>query len=74
MQPIGWNPGAEDSIASRMARFIKVDNLQEPQDQGEVLRHRRPAANTPKPARPAAAKSASNTAREECHSTSQNFF
>ena len=31
MQPIGWNPGAEDSIASRMARFIKVDNLQEPQ-------------------------------------------
>ena len=24
-------PGAEDSIASRMARFIKVDNLQEPQ-------------------------------------------
>ena len=31
MQPIGWNPGAEGSIASRMARFIKVDNLQEPQ-------------------------------------------
>ncbi|MEC4183569.1 4Fe-4S binding protein [Adlercreutzia sp. R21] len=31
MQPIGWNPGAEDSIASRMARFIKVDNVQEPQ-------------------------------------------
>ncbi len=31
MQPIGWNPSAEDSIASRMARFIKVDNLQEPQ-------------------------------------------
>lgn len=31
MQPIGWNPGAEDAIASRMARFIKVDNLQEPQ-------------------------------------------
>ena len=31
MQPIGWNPGAEDSIASRMARFNKVDNLQEPQ-------------------------------------------
>lgn len=31
MQPIGWNPGAEDSIASRIARFIKVDNLQEPQ-------------------------------------------
>ena len=31
MQPIGWNPGAEDSIANRMARFIKVDNLQEPQ-------------------------------------------
>ena len=31
MQPIGWNPGAEDSIASRTARFIKVDNLQEPQ-------------------------------------------
>ena len=31
MQPIGWNPGAEDSIASRMARFIKVDTLQEPQ-------------------------------------------
>ena len=31
MQPIGWNPGAEDSIASRMARFIQVDNLQEPQ-------------------------------------------
>ena len=31
MQPIGSNPGAEDSIASRMARFIKVDNLQEPQ-------------------------------------------
>ena len=31
MQPIGWNPGAEDSIASRMARFIKVDNLQDPQ-------------------------------------------
>ncbi|WP_418712540.1 4Fe-4S binding protein [Adlercreutzia equolifaciens] len=31
MQPIGWNPGAEDSIASRMAHFIKVDNLQEPQ-------------------------------------------
>ena len=31
MQPIGWNPGAEDSIASRMARFITVDNLQEPQ-------------------------------------------
>lgn len=31
MQPIGWNPSAEDSIASRMARFIRVDNLQEPQ-------------------------------------------
>ncbi|WP_302964691.1 4Fe-4S binding protein [uncultured Adlercreutzia sp.] len=31
MQPIGWNPGAEDAIASRMARFIKVDNVQEPQ-------------------------------------------
>ncbi len=31
MQPIGWNPSAEDSIASRMARFIKVDNVQEPQ-------------------------------------------
>ena len=31
MQPIGWNPGTEDSIASRMARFIKVDDLQEPQ-------------------------------------------
>ena len=31
MQPIGWNPGAEDSIASHMARFIKVDDLQEPQ-------------------------------------------
>ena len=31
MQPIGWNPSAEDAIASRMARFIKVDNVQEPQ-------------------------------------------
>lgn len=73
MQPIGWNPGAEDSIASRMARFIKVDNLQEPQAKVKSF-DTAAAANTPKPARPAAAKSASNTAREECHSTSQNFF
>ena len=31
MQPVGWNPGKEDAIASRMARFIKVDQMQEPQ-------------------------------------------
>lgn len=31
MLPLGWNPGKEDAIASRMARFIKADNVQEPQ-------------------------------------------
>lgn len=31
MLPVGWNPGAEDAIATRMARFVKTDTMQEPQ-------------------------------------------
>lgn len=31
MLPVGWNPGQEDAIATRMARYLKTDTLQEPQ-------------------------------------------
>ena len=31
MKPIGWNPGGETSIATRMARFMKTDTFQDPQ-------------------------------------------
>ncbi len=31
MLSVGWNPGAEDAIATRMARFVKTDTMQEPQ-------------------------------------------
>lgn len=43
MLPVGWNPGAEDAIATRMARFMKVDALQEPQAKvkdGDVAKRR----------------------------------
>ncbi len=43
MLPVGWNPGQEDAIATRMARFMKVDTLQEPQAKvktGDVARRR----------------------------------
>ena len=31
LNPVGWNPGASDSIVTRVARFIKTNNLQDPQ-------------------------------------------
>lgn len=43
MKPIGWDPGAETSIASRMSRFIKTDAFQDPQAKmkpGEISKQR----------------------------------
>ncbi len=31
MKELGWHPGQDDAIVTRMARFIKVDALQDPQ-------------------------------------------
>lgn len=31
LQPLGWEPGTENSIPTRMARFIKTDTFQDPQ-------------------------------------------
>jgi Fe-S-cluster-containing hydrogenase component 2 len=31
MMPIGWNPSGPNSIATRMARFMKTDTFQDPQ-------------------------------------------
>jgi Fe-S-cluster-containing hydrogenase component 2 len=30
MQPVGWHPGKEDAIATRISRFMKTDKLQDP--------------------------------------------
>jgi ferredoxin/coenzyme F420-reducing hydrogenase delta subunit len=31
LPPVGWNPGEKDAIATRMSRFLKVSNYQDPQ-------------------------------------------
>ena len=31
LQPVGWNPGGEDAIATCMTRLMKVDAIQDPQ-------------------------------------------